>query len=81
MEDNNSNTNQNSNQTKKKYIGNTSHKITSIGLLIKQGFHKSDLEYMLQNLNSRGYFNTVVKEKSDGEWATTPDEYVPKSSR
>lgn len=65
--------------TEKKYIGRIEKKPTALGQITKIGFHRSDLEFMLNNLNERDYCNVVLKDRQDGSGFITIDKYHKKA--
>ena len=60
------------------FLGNAKAIETQYGQILKGGFAKDDLDYMLANLNEAGFFNWQLKTSKSGAPYVVEDTYKPK---
>lgn len=57
------------------FLGNAKAIETQFGQIVKGGYAKDDLEYMLANLNDAGFFNWQLKTSKAGAPYVVEDTY------
>jgi len=62
------------------FLGSSKSVETKYGSIIKVGYSREDLEYMLENLNDNGWINTEIKQTKEGKPYCVVDNYKPSAS-
>ena len=59
------------------FLGSSKAIQTQFGAIVKLGFNREDLEYMLENLNAGGWINTEIKQTKEGKPYCVVDNFKP----